>query len=286
MKDLMFWLMLAGGEVLLLLFVLLLVYWIRHSAMARRDRQAIARLISAVRAGRAEREAAIGRFLAERMGLQGAELDRVRVAMVREELGLLQRFATVYRDRDAGSAAQFHIALQSALAPWFELHGGGAAGEASGTDDSELEALRQENKRLSEELSVTMETMSRMLSEYSSMFADSDPAPEAVPSSVEEVGHDAVSGEPELPARPAAELDTEMLDIGEGEDAVPVQNEEKSEATATEAVEPEGIDELFADEPLAQDLGGLFDDDELAALDASEADAEVTDGEPEKAIVI
>ncbi len=285
MKDLMFWLALAGGEVLLLAFVLLLVYWIRHTAMARRDREAIGRLISAVRAGRAEREAAIGSFLAERMGLQGAELDRTRVAMMREELGLLQRFATIYRDRDAGSAAQFHIALQSALAPWFELRGGGGAGEVSEIDDSELEALRQENKRLSEELSVTMETMSRMLSEYSSMFAGSDAAPEAVPSAVGEVGNDTVSGETELP-RAAAELDTEMLDIGAGEDAAPVQNAEESEGMATEPVEPEAIDELLAEEPLAQDLGGLFDEDELAALDASETDAEVTDGEQEKAIVI
>jgi len=285
MTDLMFWLALAGGEVLLLVFVLLLVYWIRHSAMARRDRQAIGRLISAVRAGRAEREAAIGSFLAERMGLQGAELDRARVAMMREELGLLQRFATVYRDRDAGSAAQFHIAVQSALAPWFELSGSGTAG-GSETDDSELEALRQENKRLSEELSVTMETMSRMLSEYSSMFAGSDAAPEAVPAEAGEVGQDAASGETELPARAAAELDTETLDIGEGEDAPPVQNEETSEAAA-ESVEPEAIDELLAEEPLAQDLGGLFDEDELAALDdASETDAEANEGEPEKAIVI
>ncbi len=283
MKDLTFWLALVGGEVLLLVFVLLLAYWIRQTARTRRDRRAIARLVAAVKAGRAEREAAIGDFLARRMGLEGAALNRMRVAMMREELALLQRFAGIYRDRDAGHAAQFHIALESALEPWFELQGGGTA-QAGGADEGELEALRQENQRLSEELSVTMETMSRMLSEYSSMFAGSEVTPEPVQEtpvaevdSVPDAGGDAG----DLPGRPAPRLDAEALDIGD--DGADVAASATESADEVAPVAPEAIDELLAGEPLAQDLGGLFDDDELAALD--EAEPEDADA-PDKAIVI
>ncbi|RMG37393.1 MAG: hypothetical protein D6720_03320 [Gammaproteobacteria bacterium] len=324
MKDALFWLAVTGGEVLLVVFVLLLIYWVRHSAAARRDRRAVKQLVEKVRQGRAEREASIDCFLAERMGLEGAERDMARVAILREELALLQRFAQVYRDRLANDAGQFHIAVEAATAPYLELRGGGAGAVGEAVDPAELEALRQENQRLSEELTVTMETMSRMLSEYSSMFAGGGvetPAPgddsgdttgaptaaaEARASSNDQAG---------LPERSPVALDEQALDISEqpaGSAAEPAAEmpavteasasasssadiasvteaisapdvsllaEEGSNVTAEPeapegvagdelaAVAPEAIDDLLAEDPLEADLGGLFDEDEIAALD-------------------
>jgi hypothetical protein len=164
---------LAGGELLLIAFVLLLVYWIRHSAIARRDRKAAARLIAQAREGKAEREAAIGRFLSQNMGLSGKALEQLKVAMLREELRLLQRFADTYRRRDSAAAAQFQLSVEAALIPYMELRGSGEATttDEAKVDDDELKELRARNEHLSEELSITMDTMSRMLSEYSTMFA-------------------------------------------------------------------------------------------------------------------
>lgn len=326
MNDALFWLAVTGGEVLLVTFVLLLVYWIRHSAAGRRDRQAVKRLVETVRQGRAEREAVIDQFLTERMGLAGGERDRARVGILRDELALLQRFAKVYRDRVAGDAAQFHLAVEAAVSPYLALSNGGVAAAGVETDQGELEALRKENQRLSEELTVTMETMSRMLSEYSSMFAGSattaappeagaggeakDLTPEPADAGpVQEEAETAAAPEQAdaLPERPPVALDEQALDISEqmaeaslvqeplpdeSKDSVgteqepatedsPATEEEQALSAADEpaveeleAIEPEAIDELLAEDPLEEDLGGLFDQDEIAALESEEEKTE------------
>ncbi len=281
MKDILLWAAIGGGEVLLLLLVLLTIYWWRHSAAARRDRAAVAQLVKAVRDGRQAREATIQGFLAEHMGLQGTALDQARVGILREELSLLQRFAAIYGRRDVGAAAQFHLALEAAVAPYLALKGNGAAAPADGGagDAEELEALRRENQRLSEELSVTMETMSRMLNEYSSMFAGGGPAdaaaapeaeapaeaggpatagpegepsepevadetaPEAVAAAASEPASEADETAPEAaPARAPVELDEAMLDIGAGESepvAVPEEPEGATDADVADAAPAE-----------------------------------------------
>ncbi len=321
MSDALFWLAVTGGEALLVVFVLLLIYWLRHSAAGRRDRQAVKRLVETVRKGRPEREAAIDQFLAARMGLEGGERDRTRVAILREELALLQRFAKVYRDRESGDAAQFHLTVEAATAPYLGLSGGAMATGGGEVDPGELEALRQENQRLSEELTVTMETMSRMLSEYSSMFAGGAPSAvspdtgagdEAAVAAAEPVGagptqaeEQALEANSTLPERPPVELDEQALDISEQavepppaqdsaraedmtkpedepttedepgtEDALLVPAVDEPTTDELAAIAPEAIDELLAEDPLEEDLGGLFDQDELAALEGEEEKTE------------
>ncbi len=161
-----------AGELLLVLLVLLSYAWFRNRALRRRDTRAIRVLATRIKNTRPERETKIAQFLSEQMGISGEALEQAKTAMLRAELLLLQRFAVVYKKRDAGSAAQFDIDLMAALAPYYELEGGGivVTQEQPDQDTSVLESLRAENQRLSDELSVTMETMSRMLNEYSTMF--------------------------------------------------------------------------------------------------------------------
>jgi hypothetical protein len=63
----------------------------------------------------------------------------------------------------------------------------GDATQLSGSDDEEVAKLKEENERLSEELRVTMDTMGRMLNEYSTMFSGGEAAQAAVPASSPEV---------------------------------------------------------------------------------------------------
>ena len=67
--------------------------------------------------------------------------------------------------------------MAAALGPYqqLEAYAEPLQGEHRAIDRAEIEALRAENLRLSEELTVTMETMSRMLSEYSTLFAGGVP---------------------------------------------------------------------------------------------------------------
>ncbi len=83
------------AEGVLLLLALLTVSWFRDNASRRRDNQAIETLVARVNKSRAERESVIEGFLAERMQMSGKPLQQAKVAMVRGELALLQRFAGI-----------------------------------------------------------------------------------------------------------------------------------------------------------------------------------------------
>ena len=82
--------------------------------------------------------------------------------------------------------------------------------EAVSVEASELERLRKENARLSDELQITMETMSRMLNEYSSMFVGGEPD-DAAPISAK-IGGAAVAVA--AAAAAAATADAQHIDDG------------------------------------------------------------------------
>jgi len=298
--DIMTLLMVLAAEIFLVLFVLLLVSWFRSSAAKRRDQKAVAALIKKVKAGKSEREKTIGAFLSTNLGLQGEALEKAKTALMREEWRLLQKFAVTYRDRNAGAAAQFNISAEGALDAYHELSGGTGGtvvGSGEVADDGELEHLRKENARLSEELTVTMDTMSRMLSEYSTMFSGgsgdaSNPMPESetepesnevaevsAPADVAEVaGADDAAGEPQ-DAREVPTLDEQELDIGEvvEEPAAPEMAEEVLAEAAADVAEM--AEEA---EPGAQDSAELKEtkpaDETPEVAELAEAVDEVSDG--------
>lgn len=164
-----------AAELVLLLLVLLAVAWFRGRAARRRDERAIRVLVTRIKNSRAERETGIERFLDERMGLSGAELAQAKQVILQSELVLLKRFAEVYRRRDADAAARFDADLVTALTPYHELKADNVvvASVPAPADNPELERLREQNQLLSDELSGNMETMSKMLREFSTMFAGS-----------------------------------------------------------------------------------------------------------------
>ena len=281
MNDIWLWIALIAGEILLVFFILLLAYWIRGMARARRDKKAVGLLVDKVRKNKGEREKQLGSFLQERMGMQGETADEMAARLLREEMRLIQRFGEIYKKRDAAAAAQFSLQVDALLEPYHELSGNGepvaAGGEQDAGDNPELARLQEENRRLSEELVVTMDTMSRMLSEYSTMFSggmeSEDFAAAAAPLSAGEetaaeadVVADAEMLEPEDEAldletdadmdaedpmdEPMADravnLDEQELDIGELEDIEP-----KPAAQAVE--EAADIDEFdLIDQPSEQ----------------------------------
>ena len=174
---------LIGVELVALVLVLLGLSWFRGRAARRRDAKAMQVLVARVRKGRADRETVLRRFLEQRLGLSGDALAAATVGLLRAELAILHRFAGLYRTRDAGSAAQFDIDLHAAIEPYHELSADLGAEPLPApeppeveVDESGIRALREENQRLSDELQITMETMSRMLNEYSTMFSGGEPA--------------------------------------------------------------------------------------------------------------
>ena len=259
MSDSASWVTLLGIELVIVIFAYLLFSWFRAHRMMRRDRKAVSDLISRVRAAKAQREQVLNSFLSENVGQQGELLEQSTVKLQRAELSLLQRFADIYRARDAGAAAQFFIDLEATLAAYHELYTDGAILEpVADSDDSdhlaELERLRKENARLSEELSVSMDTMSRMLNEYSTMFSttENEEAAQAPPvlENLDELPED------ELPEMlPEEPLDQEAVES--------VANDLELEPAAEPELTPESnLDDDLDDslEPIELDMDEAFDE--------------------------
>ena len=265
MSEVMVTMMAAlAGELLLVLLVLLLVAWFRSRAARRRDHKATRVLVTRVKNSRNEREAAIASYLVERMGMSGEPLEQAKAAILRAEMVLLQRFANVYKKRDAGAAAQFDIDLAAAVAAYHELHVEGieVTADEPTADASEFEQLRVENARLSEELRVTMETMSRMLNEYSSMFAggaEGMTAPIA-----------AMAGAAGTAATAAEEITASEL---QAEPAEPI-SEAGPEDGADVDILADDVDAVAAADETVAETDGLGNIDDIADLSA-EIDSEV-----------
>lgn len=255
---------LLAAELLLLLLVLLAVAWFRGRAARRRDERAIRLLVTRIRNSRAERETGIERFLEERMGLSGAELEQAKKAILQSELVLLKRFAEVYRGRDADAAARFDADLITALTPYHELKADNVvvASEAAPADNSELEKLREQNQLLSDELSGNMETMSEMLREFSTMFAASSADAAATPDATTEPAAD--------PAAETAPAGVPEGDIAREANAeVPDQAPPKPVATAHSGPAAEGVSGLaVAQESQSDAAGDVARDDPEAEMPA------------------
>jgi len=249
MSEMMIWIFAAlGGEILLLLLVLLAFSWFRNRAAGRRDREAIQGLVTRIKNARNEREAAIGRFLDEQIGMSGDALMQAKSAMLLAEITLLQRFANIYGKRDALAAAQFDDDITAALAPYHELRGGGEAV----ADPSGLNALRAENKSLSDELSVTMATISRMLNEYSTMFVDGAPgesAPVAAPVGASAADAGETEESPDVTPENDPGDDIDVLFAEADDDPVPPA-----------AGRPEAVRQAVSQEPPAMAGDGAVDD--------------------------
>jgi len=256
MGDSLIWIALAGGEVFGVIFILLFVSWVIGVRKKSRDRQAIKQLVARVAKERAQRLDALRGILIKNYGLSGGEKERKAVTLLNSELRLINGFSNLYLKRDATAASAFDKSLHTSLDVFHELAAAEAApdGETSEEvvadeqDVSEDQApepdgnpedmvfLRSENKRLNEELRVTMETMSRMLNEYSTMFgSDGTKEVNAVMDVVEIDEED--GAEAPLDSEQVVETSEEVaLDLSEVDEGAPVAPAEGA------------VDELLAEE--------------------------------------
>jgi hypothetical protein len=293
-----------GIELLLLSLVFLSVSWFRSRAMRRRDLRAMRTLIARVRQEAPEREKAIGRYLEHGMGFSGEALDQARASLLSAERVLLQRFATVYGQRAAVAAARFDGDLFAALESYHAVGAGGAVAPATqgNADGVQLDALQQENRRLSEELQVSMETMSRMLKEYSTMFAAGPVERAGWAQDAETLEGVGTSSQGRTPATRSSD---ESAGHGAADDSVPYaadrpqiqgRGQETGEAGALPVVRPAGglAESVVANTALHEgvqsapweddrDVGdadvGTFDEGDVEVMGHDEADVVADQGE-------
>ena len=140
----------------------------------QRDKKVAAELILKVKEDGIRRVEETKKIMLNNFGFDDDMAEEVAVQVGREERKFYQNVINFYLRRDARAFDNLNISFEGAVEPYRSLKPpglGGGAGGAQG-ESQEIERLNKENKRLSEEISITMQTMGRMLSEYSSMFAE------------------------------------------------------------------------------------------------------------------
>ncbi|MEO5342343.1 MAG: hypothetical protein H7842_03205 [Gammaproteobacteria bacterium SHHR-1] len=272
-SSVLFW---GMAEALLLFFVLLLgllgILYYRHA----RDQKAGRALVAQIKQSAAQRSTEIERLLSETYGYQGEQLEQHSKRIRKAEMSLYRNLLTLYLNRDAAKLPSLPELLQQALAPYQDLApSGSAASNEPKADAADIEILRQENKELSDEMRITMDTLGRVLSEYASVFSedDIDSSEHLEPSAATKAAPPSDSdADPEAATEEAEEVsDTELEDLFD-EHEKPVTEQVKA------AAEPEPEIDLDQD-----DLDALLDQakDEMQATPeeppTSQSDAEEED---------
>lgn len=283
MGDNLLWVALLGGEIFAVLFILLFISWLLAMRQKRRDRKAIKDLVSRVADNRAQRLEGWRGILARNYGLSGADRERAAVSLLNAELRMINAFCEIYLQRKDQAAALFDKSLYTNLEAIQSLEVSaramdeepqaepepieapvedGAQPTNEGLDD--MAFLRAENKRLTEELRVTMETMSRMLNEYSTMFGSDGTKNINEVMEVVDLDDDAAPGVEaesagDMPAEDLEAQQEEDFDLSvleESDDAVAVKAEDELVAEALASATEETMAETVAEETIAGESEG------------------------------
>ncbi|MEW8624413.1 MAG: hypothetical protein AB2551_01505 [Candidatus Thiodiazotropha sp.] len=228
---------------LLLLFTLL---------RKQRIRKAASHLAERVQADKEKRSERLKKLLEEKYQLQSPQLDQTLHGIVQTEMTLYQNMLNGFLKDDQVYLQQIDVDVENLVLAYQALagHASEASGGSDGVSSDEVEELKAENERLAEELKVTMDTMGRMLNEYSTMFADGDsgfPAEatalaeqEADPQPVQE---ESVAAEAEAESEPPAEAAAESSESGLDDDMViPDMTEEELTESSLSELEEESVE--------------------------------------------
>jgi hypothetical protein len=274
--------LLIGGELVLVLAVALAALLIMGARRRRQDRASALKLIQSTKEREAQRKEETSQWLQPKFGLSGEALERGLHDMLKAEKLLIQRVVNLYVKRDRISLHELNIDVEAVGEPYRKLEisdapvaAAGEEGAASGDGDND--ALRMENENLKQELQITMETMSRMLGEYASMFGSSQaqgaaaaPPPAAMDDDLND-GLDADLGadlDDGLDADLGADLDDEQDADQEGlEDLENLEGLEELEdlEDLTDAPPSTSTDETVQVDLSDDDIANIFGDDDLSA---------------------
>jgi len=103
-------------------------------------------------------------------GLDENDVEKRLRNIDHHEMNLYQHIGLIYIKNSDVLLKTINVAQETTTQSFLDLGLSAGSENAGGADQSELDALRTENENLKSELGVTMDTIGRMLSEYSSMF--------------------------------------------------------------------------------------------------------------------
>jgi hypothetical protein len=166
---------------LLVLSGLLLLFTLLRKG---RIRKAAAHLAERVKADKAKREQRLKALLEDGYHYKETELEQILRNMMQTEMLLYQNVINGFLKDDQLHLQQIDVDVENLVLSYQGLRvpesPPDGTTQLSDSDGEDLVKLKEENERLSEELRVTMDTMGRMLNEYSTMFSGGETEQAAV----------------------------------------------------------------------------------------------------------
>lgn len=164
--------LLAEASVILLV-ALIVVLW-KQIKSKNTERKALEQLVSQVKEQSQTRAEETGSFLQDLYDLSDSELSVAVTTIDKQERQFFQKLVDVLGRSDASQITSLDASVAELVDTYKSLkpkpiEAAAKAGEAD-NDEDDLEALRAENASLAEELKITRETMSGMISEFGNMF--------------------------------------------------------------------------------------------------------------------
>ncbi|MEW8028892.1 MAG: hypothetical protein AB2792_11330 [Candidatus Thiodiazotropha sp.] len=281
-----------------------------------RIRKAAAHLAERVKTDKATREARLKALLQDRYQYKEAELQQTLHNMMQTEMLLYQNVINSFLKDDQVHLQQIDVDVENLVLGYQGLKVPESASSPSQVSDGdeEIVKLKEENERLSEELRVTMDTMGRMLNEYSTMFAggaetaqtaasplteetsDSeqvdDSAAEAIQGDVEQESAEPTTAESMMDDVPVEEVvsdlasDTDIPDLSAEELEHSSYLEESADSgdhasEADDAIENASLDEdaAEADEEVSEIIDEVMEIADEMIEDSMQADTQSETGE-------
>jgi len=164
-------------ELVLLLVAADVVIITRFVIRRRREKASIDRLVALVKQDAEQREQETRKLLEKKYGYSDETLEKTTKKIVREEKRIYQTLANLFTTRDSVAMESLNINFEEAVEPYRTLDISKvveAADAGGGVEDNgaEVERLKGLNQQLNEELKISMNTIGRMLHEYSSMSGE------------------------------------------------------------------------------------------------------------------
>jgi len=286
-------------ELVLLLLAVDVVILVRFIIKRRREKASIERLVTLVRQDEERRKKETRNLLEKKYGYSDEKLEKTTKKIVREEKRIYQILANLFTTRDNIAIENLSISFEEAVEPYRTLDlpkivEENETGEEEKDNNAEAKYLKEQNQLLSDELKITMNTISRMLHEYSNIAPKTGVDEENQDAVSELIINDHASEEPSQEtvindtASEAAAIavstettNKESLDssalVGmfQEEDDVP---EEESESELENKIENSTSAENVLDQDIDKILGG-FDTDLSDLVTDEEGEGEVTEAD-------
>ncbi len=165
-------------EGLAALFLLVVIVAFFISSKKTKERLAARRLVNKLKNGESSRKEDLSNRLSESCALGGAAIETALTEIDSQEKILYQQIVKMFLGRDAALLLEIDKSVQALSEPFCKLLADVAAIEkvdpaittAIETANVEINRLRGESERLTEQLSMAMQTMDEVSSEYSKMF--------------------------------------------------------------------------------------------------------------------